>query len=200
MKRIWMISLVCSPLVIIACASRSYINVAYQLPAPSALLNGKAVFLEVKDQRSQAEIFEPEAAMQFKNFADLYSLSVIDVEKNSYLNGAYNLTGLFKEALSQRLKNLAVDILVEKSEDLPVLEIDLTTFRIRLQGRKWVADIGYDASLTKGNQTIAKERVKANAERVKIVGKKGAETVIGEVFSESINGLDMVRLFQQAKL
>jgi hypothetical protein len=42
--------------------------------------------------------------------------------------------------------------------------------------------------------------VTGSAERLKVMGRGGAEKVIGEIFTEMINRLNIERLFAQAKL
>jgi hypothetical protein len=69
-----------------------------------------------------------------------------------------------------------------------------------LIGQKWMADISYEASLTQDTQLVAREVVTGSAERLKVMGSGGAEKVIGEIFTDMINRLNIERLFQQAKL
>jgi hypothetical protein len=88
----------------------------------------------------------------------------------------------------------------EPSRDIPVFQIKIDRFHIKLVGQKWLADVSYEASLTKDSLLIAREVVSGSAERVKIMGSGGAEKVIGEIFTEMINRLDVERLFAQAKL
>jgi hypothetical protein len=63
-----------------------------------------------------------------------------------------------------------------------------------------MADISYEASLTQDTQLVAREVVTGSAERLKMIGSGGAEKVIGEIFTDMINRLNIERLFQQAKL
>jgi hypothetical protein len=44
------------------------------------------------------------------------------------------------------------------------------------------------------------ETVVGNAERINIIGRKGADTVISEIFTDMLNRVDIVKLFAQAKL
>jgi len=77
------------------------------------------------------------------------------------------------------------------------LHIDINRFYISLIGNKWLADVGYKASLMKDGQRIASETVTGSAERPKVVGRGGAEKVIGEIFTDVINQLDIERLFRE---
>jgi hypothetical protein len=81
-----------------------------------------------------------------------------------------------------------------------VFQITINQFQINLIGQKWMADISYEASLTQDTQLVAREVVSGSAERLKMIGSGGAEKVIGEIFTDMINRLNIERLFQQAKL
>jgi hypothetical protein len=183
-----------------SCAKKSYINVAYQLPAPSASLMGKKIRLEVKDLRSNTEIFGAPAKEEFKYFTGLFSLSVVDVDKQSTVIGAYELVALFRQTLKTRLENMGVQVADSGHQDLPLMEVAVKSFKIDLVGRTWKADVSYEASLTRDNRLIAREAVSGSAERVKLMGSGAAERIIGELFSELINRLDIQRLFAQAML
>ncbi|MDX2454748.1 hypothetical protein, partial [Desulfosarcina sp.] len=83
---------------------------------------------------------------------------------------------------------------------IPVFQININQFHINLVGLKWMADISYEVSLTQDTQLVAREVVSGSAERLKVMGSGGAEKVIGEIFTDMINRLNIERLFQQAKL
>jgi hypothetical protein len=183
-----------------SCAKKSYIDVVYLLPAPSAALVGKQIRLEVKDLRSDTEILGASAKEEFKYFTGLFSLSVKDVDKQSTVIGAYELAALFRQTIKTRLENMGVQVADSGHESLPLMEVSMKSFKIDLVGRTWKADVGYEASLTKDNRTIARETVSGSAERVKLVGSGAAERIIGELFSEIVNRLDIQRLFDQAML
>jgi hypothetical protein len=68
------------------------------------------------------------------------------------------------------------------------------TFRIDLERHKWVADLEYAVALHKPSGTVLTEKIHGNAERVKLIGKRDIEKVIGEIFSDSVNRLNLKRL------
>jgi hypothetical protein len=114
--------------------------------------------------------------------------------------GAYPLPKLFETALKQRLRKLGVAATASPSPSIPVFQININQFHINLVGQKWMADISYEVSLTQDTQLVAREVVSGSAERLKVMGSGGAEKVIGEIFTDMINRLNIERLFQQAKL
>ena len=108
-------------ILVFACATKSYININYQLPLSSYDLKGKKIFLEIKDMRSHIPIFGEKAKSKFKNFTGLFLFSLSQGEKEDYVIGAYDLPSLFKTAFSRRLENLGIVMLKEPEKTEPVM-------------------------------------------------------------------------------
>ncbi len=185
---------------VLACATKSYINVNYRLPLSSYDLKGKKVFLEIKDMRSDKAIFGEKAKTKFKSFTGLFLFSISKGEKKDYVVGAFYLPSLFEAAFSRRLENMGIEILTEQKETEPVIEIDLKKFLLDLADRKWVAEISYEARLIKENRLLARETISGNAKRYKLLSQGDVEKVLGEIFTDLVNNLDFRKLFQQAEL
>lgn len=183
-----------------SCAKKSYIDVDYRLPTTADTLTGRTVFVETLDLRSDTEIFNKRAKEKFAHFTGLFSLSLEMPDDQSKILGAYTLPKLFETALKQRLQKLGVGSAAAPSPSIPVFQININQFHINLVGQKWMADISYEVSLTQDTQLVAREVVSGSAERLKVMGSGGAEKVIGEIFTDMINRLNIERLFQQAKL
>lgn len=183
-----------------SCAKKSYIDVDYRLPVVEDALKGRTVFVETRDTRSDTQIFNARAQEKFKTFTGLFTLALSLPDNQQKILGAYELPMLFEAALKQRLQKLGVETTAEPSRDVPVFQITINRFYIQLVGQKWMADVSYEASLTKDSLLIAREVVSGSAERVKIMGSGGAEKVIGEIFTEMVNRLNIERLFAQANL
>lgn len=182
------------------CSGRPYLIVDYHLPAATRQLTGQSVRLEIKDLREDPYIFTPRAKIEFRDFKERYSLAWIMEDNSRELAGEYNLKNLFAEAFKKRLQMHGVTIVPQEQMDVPVFEVELKAFKIDLQGRKWLANVSYMTNLSSDGQWIAHQKVVGNAERVKIIGRKGADTVLSEIFTEMLNRLDIVHLFEQAKL
>ena len=183
-----------------SCGTKSYINVSYRLPLSSVDLKGKRVFLEIKDVRSHQAVFSETAKTKFKNFTGLFLLSLSENEKNDYVAGAFDLPSLFETAFSKRLEHMGIEILTEQKETEPVIEIDLKKFLLDLADRKWIAQISYEVRLMKENRILARETISANAKRYKWRSQGDVEKVLGEIFTDLINNLDFIKLFQRAAL
>jgi hypothetical protein len=185
---------------VLACATKSYINVNYQLPLSSYDLKGKKIFLEIKDMRSDIPIFGEKAKTKFKHFTGLFLFSLSEGEKKNYVVGAFDLPSLFKTAFSRRLENMGIEILTEPEITEPVIEIDLQKFFLDLVDRKWVAQISYEARLIKDNKLLARETISGDAERYKLLSQGDVEKVLGEIFTSLVNKLDFQKLFQLVEL
>lgn len=184
----------------LSCAQKAYLYVDYHLPQITDSLAGRSVFIDVHDNRSNSDIFIHRAKKTFEEFTGLFSLSLITPDQQTTLKGAYTLPMLFKTAFSERLKTFGVDTAEERGPNTPVFTITINQFQINLVGQKWMADISYEVSLTLDNQTTARETVTGSAENIKLVGSGGAEKVVGIIFTDMINRLDVNKLFRQANL
>jgi hypothetical protein len=60
--------------------------------------------------------------------------------------------------------------------------------------------MGFEARLMKEGELLASQTISGQAERLKVLGRRDADKVMGEIFSDVVNRLDVPRLFQQAGL
>jgi hypothetical protein len=185
----FLLSLIC------ACASPSYLNVRYNLPPASDVLQGKKVVLNIIDTRSNKNIFSEKAQKEFDNFDGSFVLSSTE-DKISGPVKLLDLPFLFKEALKKRLETMGVEVVTGDMNDAPLLEITLKKFFLDLKDRNWIADISYETKLTRDNKNIARMNISGKGERYKVMGKGAGEKLIGEIFSDSINDLDIQKLFK----
>jgi hypothetical protein len=65
-------------------------------------------------------------------------------------------------------------------------------------GRKWLADFSYEAQLMIDGNLRATQTVAGQAERMRLMGHSGAEKVLGEIFTESVNRFDLPKLLTKA--
>lgn len=181
------------------CAHRPYLIVDYKVPPASELLAGQKARIEIKDARADDQIFTPAAAQEFPGFENRYSLSWV-TDKERIAAGEKSLSGLFEEAFKKRLEQMGATVLPMNSDNAPLFQVILQKMKIDLKDRKWMTAVVFEANLFMDNQLVARETVSGSAERVKIVGRKGADDTLSDIFTDIINRLDIVKLFQQAKL
>ena len=195
-----LVPLLCTLAFLASCAGRSYLIVDYTLPPSDQVLQGQTVKMVIKDLRSDRKIFSPAAAQEFKGFKNLYSLAWKRADGQRVIVGEMNLETLFRKVFTKRLERMGVLVATNEQSQAPVFEIALEKFSVDLSGRKWIADVTYIASLSEDSHLIAREKVTGSAERLRIIGRKGADTVLSEIFTDIINKVDILKLFQQAKL
>ena len=56
--------------------------------------------------------------------------------------------------------------------------------------------MNYEARLVKNNQVLNKLMINGQSDRAKIVGRAQADKVMGDLFTDLVNTLDVVKLFQ----
>jgi hypothetical protein len=54
-------------------------------------------------------------------------------------------------------------------------------------------------NILKNGRLLAVESVNGSAERLKVMAKSDAEKLLGELLTDMVNKLDLVKLFQQAQ-
>lgn len=182
------------------CAARTYLLVDYQVPDASQDLKGQVVHLRVIDQRTAASTLTAEAGDQFPEFSGVYSLAWIMPDQRRILAGEHHLLELFETVFKKRLAALGGGTTDSTDVGTPVLTIVLKQISIDLQNHKWKADLNYDAVLSLKDSPKAKESIHGSAERVQIIGIKGADMMFSEIFTDVVNRLDLIKLFRNARL
>jgi hypothetical protein len=184
----------------LSCVGRSYLMVDYTVPAATGQLEGQVIRVQVVDERQDASVLTPAAASQFRDFGNRYSLAFRLPDDQRILAGEHDLTSVLREAFKKRLVQMGASVTFRTGADIPMLTIALTRLTIDLKDRKWIVDIGYEASLSKNDRLVMKENVRGSAERLRVVGRKGADTALSEIFTDITNRLDLVKMFKTAEL
>ncbi|MGD9282818.1 MAG: hypothetical protein PVG68_04050 [Desulfobacterales bacterium] len=181
-----------------SCASKNYLVVNYQLPSETIRAKETEIVLIFKDQRAEQAIVTQSAKMALKDFSGNFALIVTSDSKNERLVGAFSLSSLMKSIFTQRLKNAGIRVASEDQGQATALEIILKAFKLDLVERKWVVQMSYQANFLKHNRFVSGETITGNAERLRVVGSKDAEKVIGELMTDAVNRLDLDALFRSA--
>lgn len=182
-----------------ACAKPYHLYVKYDLPPKSIALEGKKVTLKILDERDSDVIFTEKALKEFDLWDGSFALYHTDKKPKGEVQ-TYDLQALFKEVMQKRLEAMGVQVVDDGIDTAPLFEVTLKNLLLDLKDRTWISDINYQAKLTKDNKKIAREKVGGQAERTKVMGKGAGEKLIGEIFSDSVNRLDIEKLFKNAGL
>lgn len=176
------------------CASKNLLTVKYQLPPQPVQPKEIKVALQVKDMRENPNIATKSARLALKNFTEDFVLIVAQENKNDRLVGAFGLSSMLKKIFKHRLENAGVVVTEEQEPSIPLVEIVLKEFTIDLPNRNWVITMNYQANLIEQNRVVAGETVTGSAERLRVIGSKDAEIVLGELVTEVANKLNLNEL------
>ncbi|MFH1350823.1 MAG: hypothetical protein ABII26_07770 [Pseudomonadota bacterium] len=186
--------------IVLSCASVPSLNVTYRLPTISEDLKGRRVFLAIEDTRSAKEIIGAGAKEDFKSFPGNVSFSLARGNEPGFKIGPYDVPSLFKEAFKRTLEGSGAEVVAVRKKGQVEVVIVLKDFLLNLIGRKWVVNIEYEAQLVRDGRLLSKQTISGQAERIKVIGKSQADDVVGEIFTDTVNKLDVARLFKQAGL
>ena len=184
----------------ISCASIPQLKVRYQLPPQSDRLKGKRVVLVVEDARPETVIVGNGAKKDFENFPGTISLSIARQNEPGLTIGLYDPHDLLKEGFKRRLENEGMELVSGQTIGEPELLIVLNEFLLDLVDRRWMVKMSYEAKLLKEGRVLATRTVSGQAERFKLIGRDEADRTVGEIFTDMINRLDVLGLFQSAGL
>ncbi|MGD8990534.1 MAG: hypothetical protein PVI00_03675 [Desulfobacterales bacterium] len=180
------------------CTSKNYLVVQYQLPSETLTAKKAQVSLIIKDQRVEQAMVTKSAKMALKDFEGNFALIVAGDNKNERLMGAFSLSSMMRTVFKQRFENAGIQVAPEIESQPTVVEIILKNFKLDLVKRKWVVQISYQANLLEQNRFAGGQTITGNAERLRVVGSKDAEKVIGELITDAVNRLNVDELFQSS--
>lgn len=180
-----------------ACAKPYHFYVKYDLTESAADLKGQKVFFQVLDGRDSADFLSQKARSEFSLWDGRFALYHTPEKPKGDIQ-TYPLTGLIEAAMKKRLEIMEIMVVEEKMDDTPLFELTLNKFFLDLNDRTWIADVSYEVKLTRDNQRIGREKVSGQAERTKVMGRGAGEKLMGDIFTESINKLDIEKLFKNA--
>ena len=178
------------------CASKNFLVVNYKLPVEPEIPGETSVSLVFKDYREDQAILSKNARTALKNFSGNFTLIVSQENKNDRLAGAFSLHSLIRQIFKNRLENAGIRVASEGESRETVVEIILKVFKLDLVERKWVINMTYQANLVRQNRFAAGETITGSAERLRVVGSKDAELVIGELITDVVNRLNLGELFK----
>jgi hypothetical protein len=180
-----------------ACAKPYHFYVKYDLTESAGALKGQKVFLQVLDGQDSADFLSQKAGNEFDLWDGRFALYHTPKKPKGDME-TYSLSGLIEAAMKKRLETMGITVVEEKMDDTPSFEVTLNKFFLDLNDRTWVSDFSYEVKLTRDNQKTGREIVSGQAERTKIMGRGAGEILVGDIFTESINKLNIEKLFKNA--
>ena len=186
-------------ILIAACAKPYHFYVKYDSPEPSSALNGHKVNLQVLDGRDSKIFLSEKASNEFDMWDGSFALYNTPKKPKGEIQ-TYPLTGLIEAAMIKRLESMGIVIVKDNMDSAPLFEVTLNKLFLDLNDRTWVSDFSYEVKLTQDKQKTGKEKVSGQAERTKVMGRGAGEILMGDIFTESINRLNIEKLFKNAGL
>ncbi len=182
-----------------SCTSKNYLVVHYQLPSETLTVRETQISLILKDQRVEQAVVTESAKKALKDFEGNFALIVASDNQNERLMGAFSLSSMMKTIFKQRFENAGIRVSQETESQPTAVEIIVKEFKLDLVKRKWVVQITYQANLLEQNRFVSGQTITGNAERLRVVGSKDAEKVIGELITDAVNRLNLDELFQPTR-
>lgn len=193
-------------LTMLSCASVPVLNINYRVPINTSPLEGRKVFLEIRDSRTDREIFGEGAKEDFQNASESISLSVAEGDEKGFKIGLFPVDDLMQEIFKERLQSLGFEVKtgINNKGDEPVVVIDLQAFKLDLTKgtvkRTWTASMAYNVEISDNGKVLASNRISGQSEKMKIIMRKEADSLMSDLVTDLANRLDAADLFRQAGL
>jgi hypothetical protein len=181
-----------------ACSSIAYVQLNDRVPAKALALEGKKAFLSVEDERKTKEFAARGVKREFDNFSENIAYSVQKGAEPALKLGLYDAASLVKEAFRVRVESEGAEILPERKAGQVEMVLALQEFSLDLVDRNWKVKFGYEVRLIKNGAVLAKQFANGEAERLKLMGTDQADAVVGDLFADVMNRMNVARLFRDA--
>jgi len=186
-------------LTLFSCAGLPELMVVYRLPPEADDARGKRVFLHVLDIRNEKDILAGNARMEFGSIAGTVGFSLARGAEQGFKVGLFELPVLFREAFKAKLENLGGALVSEGEKDAINLVIAIKQFRLDFLNHKWIFTMAYEARIMSGEEIVAKQSITGQGERLKLIGRKQADELTSEVFTDAVNRLNLRELLESAR-
>jgi len=185
---------------LLSCAMIPELKVNYELPPKSEILEGREIFLAIKDSRQKDDILGDGASTELKNFPGNLTLNITRHGETGFKIGIFQLSPLIEEVFKRRLENEGITLSLNRSEAETELLIVINEFLLDLENRKWIVRMKYEARLIKDGKLLLTRKVSGESERARIFGLREANIVLGDIMTDMVNRLNIKKLFQEAGL
>ena len=182
-----------------ACAAIPRLNISYVMePVGTVSEQESPIGLRVEDARTVKGILGPRGVSEFGGRLETASLKVGPSFGELSPAGGFDVPGLMREAFRRKLAAAGLRPVMETPEHVPGLVVVVRDFILDVEGREWIGRIAYDVQLLVGGELKFSRTVEGSARRLKLVGRSDAEKLMGELFTDCINRLDLSRFLDLA--
>jgi hypothetical protein len=190
----------------VSCSTVPVLHVNYRVPEKTKQLEGKKIFLEIRDSRADKDMLGEGAKEEFMNNLENISLSVAEGDERGFKIGIFPVTDMMREIFRERLTGLGLDVVTDingRGEE-PTVLIDLQTFKLDLSKgtvkRTWTASMAYNAEIQNKGKMLAGNRISGESEKLRIVLRREADSLMSDLVTDLANRLDAEALLRQAGL
>jgi len=181
-----------------ACATLPTLNVTYRTTLKSNILEGKEIYFAFFDKRLDKDIIGKGAMELYKNFSGNINFTISKGEKDKSPVKIYDVESLFKDTFTIYLENMGLKLLPEPKAGVPELVIKLYDFALDLSGRRWIGRINYEAEFVQDGKVLVR-KFKGEGEKYRVSGLTQAHQVMSETFTDTVNQLDIKRMFNNKR-
>ncbi|GEM_PF-6877915 len=177
-----------------ACGHMSSIEVSYQAPAPANVLSGRVFNLIVEQDLKGQPLLGKGASKMLPHFNNTFVLTVNRHGNRFYTEGGLDLSQLYSKAVRERLEALGATVVNGIAPGEDTIKIVIDSFTIDKTGRKWTGATSYEATYVRDGKAVRQEAVKAEVERVTLLGPKSVNIVASDLVETAVNRLNIERL------
>ena len=182
-----------------SCATIPVVRVTYSLPPGSGEFRGHTIGLHCEDARHRKQVLAPAVQHAFPGFSGNLSLGVMQPSGLVRDIGVFPVVDTVRHALTKRLEAIGFQVMSAASPSEWTIHVAIHSFVLDMVDRRWLAIMSYEAALEKEGRVLATQQIEGQAERFRLVGTREVETVLGELFTDVVNRLDVSRLFKNAE-
>jgi len=182
-----------------ACAKPYHFYVKYNVPESMGQSLQNKVYLKVIDGRQTDNFLSEKARNEFDLWDGTFALYYSEKKPKSAVD-TYSLTALIRVIMTQRLGSKGILVSEQQSAGEAILEMTLKKLYLELKDRNWISDISFEVALSSDNMKTGRETVSGKAERTKFMGRGAGEILVSELLTDTINRLDIEKLFKNAGL
>jgi len=192
--------------IMLSCSTVPMLNINYRVPEKTNLLEGKKVILEIRDSRTDKDMFGEGAKEDFQNATESISLSVAEGNEKGFKIGIFPLSDLIRQVFEERFKSLGMVVVADKDKtgEEPRIVIDLQSFKLELTPgtikRSWKDSMTYNVEISSKGKALAATQITGQSEKLRIIGRTEADSLVSDLVTDLVNRLDVQALFKQAGL
>jgi hypothetical protein len=181
------------------CSSIPRLNVSYIAPVGAVVSPQKEIGLKVEDGRKSGDVFGPGAVARQGGNIQMVSLSVGSTVDDVTPEGIYDVPGLMLEAFKRKFAANGLKPATGDMEGMPVVVIVVKEFFLDIAKHNWTGQIAYDAKLVVDGDVKMTRSIEGAGRRLNVLGRADADTLVGELFTDCVNRLDLKGLLEIAE-